>query len=164
MKIDKMLESTICHEWGHALIIFLLYGMDSLETIEIIDSPEKVDGHTTWSIFEDVSFENRIFIYFGGIAAERICGYSNVLLHKGTDERALSNMLPHKQQRIEYAEKVIKMLEPYKAAIEWLTKKTIEQLPGRDDKYCIYHRIFRDELKQLLIEAIKVNADRRADV
>lgn len=155
-RTDKALSSTICHEWGHALVNFLLYGEKSgLESIEIIDTVYRVDGHTSF-LAEDVSLENKIMILFGGIAAEHICGYTRVLMHRGTDAQKLKALLPQKRERDKYAEKVVSMLEPYKASLELLTHNTVEQLPERDNENCMYHRIIRDELRELLSEAIKL--------
>lgn len=47
LKINQLLRSTICHEWGHCLQYLLLGYIQFVSRIEIIDSSFRVDGHLT---------------------------------------------------------------------------------------------------------------------
>ena len=156
MRKDKITQSIICHEWGHALTAYLLQsGMGSIETIELYDDIYCVQGHTT---FLQTSFTERqeLMILFGGIAAERVCGYSTVLMHSGTDADKIRAIVPDKQERQEIGDSVIVLLMPYRTSLEWLVKTTLEHYPTeRDENNRIYYRVFRDELASWIADAIK---------
>lgn len=153
--IDNLIEQSICHEWGHALMCYLQANdIRFVETIEIENTLEKVDGHTRYFDFDNkLSDEQKMFILIGGVTAETICGYSKVVIHRGTDAQELKKLLPPSEIPI-LKEKAIDMMFPYKSALEWLTKTTIELYAQSDD--LTYFRIFKDDLSEMMKKAITI--------
>lgn len=45
LKTNKLLQCSICHEWGHCLQYLLLGYIQFVSELEIIDSLYRVDGH-----------------------------------------------------------------------------------------------------------------------
>lgn len=155
MKMDKYTEAVICHEWGHALLGYFLFGSRSVESIEFRDNFLNLYGHTNMIYNNEPTEENQVLLLYGGITAENICGYSRVLMHKGTDADKICLLIPDKRQRSETGDIARNMLAPYKDSLEWLTKTTIEHYPKeRDENGCIYYRIFHDELVQWVEDAV----------
>ena len=166
---DKTTESVICHEWGHALAAYLLWGKECLDTIEFIENGFNVDGHTMLHYTrydpdraEEITIvdqtEKRYMVeLLAGVAAENICGYSKVFLHKGTDADKTCAFMPNKKEREKIKDEVLELLEPHKASLEWLVKTTLERYPTeRDESGCIYYRIFRNELINWIEESLKI--------
>ncbi len=151
--MDRITEITICHEWGHALMAFAIMGGDIVDTIEIEDSFYRVNGHTALDYIKrmELTNEQNLLILYGGITAEKICEYTKSSYHRGTDWNKIRVLLPNRQDRLLYAEKALKILLPYKEALEKLTKDTIQLYPTeRDNNDSIYFRLFRDEIKTMI--------------
>ena len=56
---EKMVKPTICHEWGHVLAMYLLYGtLKNIDRIEFEDTPFRMDGHTFLNYFYSEIDEN----------------------------------------------------------------------------------------------------------
>lgn len=167
MTADKLIESTICHEWGHVLMYFLLTnGTEYLEGFEIVDSVSRVDGHTTSMptyIVNGTPIPKKceILTLFGGRAAEYICGYlKSKLPPKGTDAEKIKALVTRNRRAIvkERKEQAIEMLMPYKNALEWLTEKTVLKFNQENEDG--YYRLFRDEMIAMLHEALAPTAAR----
>lgn len=155
--MEKVIKSFLCHEWGHALMTFILLGDDSVDTIIIEDTFERIDGHTVIDFIkrQHLTNEQELLIYVSGVVAENICGYSKVKMHRGTDETFIKKFLPKKQERIALFDEAFKILSPYKETLEKLTDDSFSNYPKERIDGCIYYRIFRDEICALLKKHIK---------
>ena len=142
LKINTLLRSSICHEWGHCLQYLLLGYIQFVSELEVIDSLYRVDGHlqtTNINVVLDkldsscVSFrtmhlseEENISIYVAGAVAEKICGYSEGVV-KGTDKNYINDISKDKK----YINKIYKGVETkltaYKGVLEDLTEITIKE-------------------------------------
>lgn len=153
--MDRLTKSIICHEWGHALIAYLLLGgAKSIQSIEFVDTFVGIQGHTNLFREKPPTKRQEIMILFGGMAAEKICGFTKVLTHRGTDANRLSALVPNKQERKQAGEAVIELLMPYKNSLEWLVTTTLEYFPTeRDQNGYIYYRISKEELSNWIATA-----------
>lgn len=142
LKINTLLRSSICHEWGHCLQYLLLGYIQFVSELEVIDSLYRVDGHlqtTDINVVLDkldsscvsyrsmhLSEEEKISIYVAGAVAEKICGYSEGVV-KGTDKNYIDDISKDKK----YINKIYKGVETkltaYKGVLEDLTEITIKE-------------------------------------
>lgn len=172
LKINTLLRSSICHEWGHCLQYLLLGYIQFVSELEVIDSLFRVDGHlktielnivaekpdmSCMSLrYMHLSEEENISIYVAGAVAEKICGYSEGVV-KGTDKNYINDISKDKK----YINKIYKGVETtltaYKGVLEDLTEITIKEYTEvytEDGKRKAYVNIPKDYIYSLLEETL----------
>ena len=138
------ITTSICHEYGHILAFLLTGGkVADVYDVEIIDDGATVGGHTTFNPLFDMTDRQRAFVLFGGIAAENVCGYSTAFLHRGTDAAKLNKIMPRQQQKAVKRE-VLTALQPWKTAINDLTRATVADYVKQGKPQ--YYRLFHDSI------------------
>lgn len=141
MQPDKIFKTVVCHEFGHVLAFLLSGGqVADVDTIEFQNTAANVDGHTKINPLYDMPTDQKIFMLFGGIAAENVCGYSTAFLHHGTDADKL-NTITDKGRQKTVKKAVLDALTPYKKTLDALTAATIADYTrqGCPDYYRIFH-------------------------
>lgn len=141
MQPDKIFKTVVCHEFGHVLAFLLSGGqVADVDTIEFQNTAANVDGHTKINPLYDMPTDQKIFMLFGGIAAENVCGYSTAFLHPGTDADKL-NTITDKGRQKTVKKAVLDALTPYKKTLDALTAATIADYTrqGCPDYYRIFH-------------------------
>lgn len=151
MQINKVFAAVVCHEFGHILAFLLAGGRAAdVDTIEFVNDLATVDGHTKINPCISLTDDQKIFVLFGGIAAENICGYSAAFVHRGTDANKL-NAIATKDRQKTAKNAVLDALRPYKETLERLTARAIadytrDGCPG-------YYRVFHDSVTEYLTAA-----------
>lgn len=141
MQPDKIFKTVVCHEFGHVLAFLLSGGqVADVDTIEFENTAANVDGRTKINPLYDMPTDQNIFMLFGGIAAENVCGYSTAFLHPGTDADKL-NAITDKGRQKTVKKAVLDALTPYKKTLDALTAATIADYTrqGCPDYYRIFH-------------------------
>ena len=171
MIITKTLKGAICHEWGHCLMYLIKGYIKFVKGIEIIDSFERVDGHThinfvategnmelngaiTCYVLE-LDNEEKISIFWGGPVAERICKYNKGVL-KGTDKTGVLEITKDKETIKAIENNVVELLTPFKSVLDYLTQETLNNCIVRsteEENYIIISNekmlaMFRDALNK----------------
>lgn len=142
LKINTLLRSSICHEWGHCIQYLLLGYIQFVSELEIIDSFSRVDGHLKtieMNIVSEkanlscasfrtmhLSEEENISIYVAGAVAEKVCGYSKGIV-KGTDKKYINDISKDKELINKIYNDVETTLTTYKVVLEDLTEITIKE-------------------------------------
>ena len=174
---EKMVKPTICHEWGHVLAMYLLYGtLKNIDRIEFEDTPFRMDGHTflnyfyseidengdvPYFYFLDSTDEKEIMVLLAGVIAEKVCGYNKGRFRSdATDEAKIEQITSNKRLVSDLRKKTEEMLIPLKDTLNALTERTIEQYPRtRDEDKEIYFCIFQTDIikwvNELFPEAMK---------
>ena len=173
MKKDKLLKSTICHEWGHCLQYLIEGYIKFVKGLEVVDSLERVDGHTFIEyalpcdiITEDTTNVTMMFMYLddaenisiclAGVIAEKVCGYNKGIV-KGTDKAKIKTITNDKQFIDKVYEDVVNKMTPFKSVLEYLTEKTIEKYIVTDTAKEISVVISKENMMSLLKEALTTN-------
>jgi hypothetical protein len=159
-----MVKPIICHEWGHVLAMYLLYGtLKNIDKIEFKDTLYRMDGHTIYSYiyseidesgdipylyFLDRTDEKDIMVLLAGVIAEKICGYNKGRFRSdATDKAKIEQITLNKRIVSDLCKKTEEMLTPLKDTLNELTERSIEQYPQtRDENKEIYYCIFRDDI------------------
>ena len=174
---EKMVKPTICHEWGHVLAMYLLYGtLRNIDRIEFEDTLYRMDGHTISSYFYseidedgdipylyflDETDEKEIMVLLAGVIAEKICGYNKGHFRSdATDKAKIEQITLNKSLISNLRKKTEEMLIPLKDTLNALTERTIEKYPQtRDENKGIYYCIFQANIikwvNELFPEALK---------
>lgn len=174
---EKIVKPTICHEWGHVLAMYLLYGtLKNIDRIEFEDTPFAMNGHTISSYvfsetdengnipllyFVNTTNEKEIMILLAGVIAENICGYNKGRFRSdATDKVKIEQITLNKRLISDLRKKTEEMLIPLKDTLNELTERAIEQYPQtRDENMEIYYCIFRDDIikwvNELFPESLK---------
>ena len=157
--INKVVKALFCHEWGHALTAFLVTDdLDVLESIRFDDIIyEGLHGYNDLNVLYELTKEQYKLILCGGTAAENVCGYSDVVFHRGTDKDYLCELEPNEHERKKCKEKAVSLLRPHKKTLDKLVHETIKIYPDRQEDLYIHFRIFKDEMKKMLIDAMETN-------
>ncbi len=169
MKKDKLLLRTICHEWGHCLQYLFGGYIKFVYGLEVESSLERVDGHTFVNslILCDYSMENptnatmqvmclddveNISIFVAGAVAEKICGYTKGVV-KGTDKAKIKSITNDKNFIDKIYNDVVEKMAPFKAILEYLTEKTLENHIVKDADREIRVEVSKEDMISLLKEA-----------
>ena len=173
MKKDKLFKSTICHEWGHCLQYLLGGYIKFVKALEVIDSFDRVDGHThlEYAILCDLKTETsnsatvmimnlndveNISICLAGVIAEKICGYNKGIV-KGTDKAKIRSITTDKKFIDEIYDDVAKNMTPFRTVLDYLTEKTLENYITNDTDREIDLIISKEDIMILLKEALIIN-------
>lgn len=173
----KMVKPTICHEWGHVLAMYLLYGtLKHIDKIEFEDTLFRMDGHTNsnyfysgidengdvpYLYFVDATDEKEIMVLLAGVIAEKVCGYNKGRFRSdATDKAKIEQITSNKSLISNLRKKMEEMLIPLKDTLNALTERTIEKYPQtRDENWKIYYCIFQADIikwvDELFPEALK---------
>lgn len=174
MKKDKLLKRTICHEWGHCLQYLLGGYIKFVKGFEIVDSLERVDGHTfiEYAVPCDINTEDttnvtmmfmyldnveNISICLAGVIAEKVCGYSKGIV-KGTDKQKIASISNDKKFINEIYSEVEDKMTPYKSVLEYLAEKTLENYILTESSKEIHVEVSKEEMILLLKEALTKNS------
>ena len=174
---EILVKPIICHEWGHVLAMYLLYGtLKNIDRIEFEDTLYRMDGHTISSYsypeidengdipylyFLDGTDEKDIMVLLAGVIAEKICGYNKGRFRSdATDKAKIEQITSNKSLISNLRKKMEEMLIPLKDTLNALTERTIEKYPQtRDENWKIYYCIFQADIikwvDELFPEALK---------
>lgn len=119
-------RQTICHEWGHALMIYLLGFKDSLNEIVILSADEGYCSHEYYDCFGSES----VFVSLAGVGAELVCGYKkyfgvNGRWCKESDIEKVYVITDDPNVIWEHKKWVKETLMPYKRVLEVLVDDTL---------------------------------------
>ena len=172
MKLTMTDKSIFIHEFGHILTIALVYGVDMIERVWIKGTLEGVDGHTViknsllnitpgelermkagevltiTSYGELKSDRSDVMVYFGGVVAEYICGYTKAKMHRGTDADKIKDIMPDKKQQAQVWGEVYSLLEPHKELIKSLANWLIDKVEFDEQGYSVL--VSGDDIKEIL--------------
>ena len=144
----KYVEPTICHEWGHVLASYFLYGtLKNIVSIDFEDIPAGVFGHTKMLDFYvgldnglpsiyliDKEKEKDIMILLSGVIATKICGYNKGRFHSyDTDIVKIGELTKDKKLISKLRNKTEEMLLPLKDTLQALTRCALEDYPKSRD-------------------------------
>jgi hypothetical protein len=164
INIEKLVKQTICHEWGHILASYLLYGtLRNIDRIEYEDTLFAVNGHTVSSYvfsetdengnipflyFVDTTNEKEIMILLAGVIAEKICGYNKGRFSaNATDKAKIERITLNKKLVCNLRKKTEDLLTPLKETLNALTERTLEKYPQtRDEDKEIHYWIFQETI------------------
>jgi hypothetical protein len=149
--IDRYVTSTICHEWGHILVHYLLYGtVKNITELQFIDTLARVDAHTVYQpYFAEQDEENgisaweiqttktkEVMVRMAGALACRICGFSGFtrLEFDSTDAAAIRQLIPNKTKVATLRAQTEELLLPFKEALIRLSASTLDYYPKERDE------------------------------
>ena len=154
--IDRYVTSTICHEWGHVLVHYLLYGtVKNISEIQFIDSLARMDAHTVYQPYYVVQDEENgisvweiqatkvkdVMIRLAGALACKICGFTGFtrLEKDSTDATTIRRLIPNKTKAAALRAQTEELLLPLKEALIRLTASTLDYYPQERDENDYVH-------------------------
>lgn len=167
---DIYVKRTICHEWGHVLANYLLYGtLKNIDRIDFEDTLFGVYGHTMSSymfsevdendnipflFFIEETDDKQIMIFLAGVVAEKICGYNKGRLRPdATDKTRIEEITSNKKLVSNLRKKTDELLSPLKNTLNALTERTLMNYPRtRDEDHNIFYRVFQHEIIEWINE------------
>jgi hypothetical protein len=149
--IDRYVTSTICHEWGHVLVHYLLYGtVKNISEIQFIDSLARMDAHTVYQPYYAVQDEESgisvweiqttkvkdVMIRLAGALACKICGFTGFtrIDYDSTDAITIRRLIPNKTKVAALRAQTEELLLPLKEALIRLTASTLDYYPQERDE------------------------------
>lgn len=169
--IEKKVKTALCHEWGHVIAEYLLYGtLKHIQRIYVEDVPLGVYGHTdSFRFYTDYevpgnpksplccyqknnSVEKEIMVLLAGKVAERVCGYSGGrFTFDSSDKMKIEELTSNRRLVTLLRAKTEELLLPTKSILEELTKKSLNEYPKeRDENYEKHYTVCKDEINEWL--------------
>lgn len=155
--LKKYVGPTICHEWGHVLISYLLYG--TLKNVTHIDFEDNiygvfghtnrldyyvmVDGEQPSMFYIDKDTDKEIMFLLAGVMATKVCGYNKGRFRSdATDKVKIEELTKNKKRISELRRKTEEMLSPLKGTLDALINRTLADYPkSRDNNQEKYYQI-----------------------
>lgn len=157
--IDRYVTSTICHEWGHILVHYLLYGtVKNISEIQFIDSLARMDAHTVYQpYYAEQDEENGLSVWevqttkvkdvmvrMAGALSCKICGFTGftTLDYDSTDATTIRRLIPNKTKVAALRVQTEELLLPLKEVLIRLTASTLDYYPQeRDENDHVYFSV-----------------------
>lgn len=151
LTVDRYVSSTICHEWGHILVHYLLYGtVKNITEIQFIDTFARMDAHTVYqSYYAEMDSERRLSVWeidstktkdamirMAGALACKICGFKGftTLDYDSTDAKSIRLLIPNKNKVAQLRAQTEALLAPFKQELADLTLSTLDIYPTERDE------------------------------
>lgn len=131
-------ESIVCHEWGHALMCYLLGYADSITKL-VVSSNE--GGNVHGSVYYINCFQrsgsDSIYICLAGTGAEKVCGYRELFALygrgvEGSDISMIEKITTDGNLIYKHKEWVEQKLMQYKDVLLYLVKETMDHYAVKD--------------------------------
>lgn len=149
--VDRYVSSTICHEWGHILVHYLLYGtVKNITEIQFIDTLARMDAHTVYQpYYAEMDSERHLsaweidstktkdaMIRMAGAIACKICGFHGftTLEYDSTDAKTIRLLIPNKNKVAQLRAQTEALLAPFKQELADLTLSTLDLYPTERDE------------------------------